>query len=46
MNVHGYFFRILVLGQGEILEFNTPQALLSDCNSHFYGMAKDAGIVN
>ncbi|ODN01265.1 Multidrug resistance-associated protein 1 [Orchesella cincta] len=37
--------RIMVLERGEIIEFDTPTALLSNPNSHFYGMAKDAGIV-
>jgi ABC-type multidrug transport system fused ATPase/permease subunit len=33
-----------VLEQGKIVEFDTPQSLLADANSIFYGMAKDAGI--
>jgi ATP-binding cassette, subfamily C (CFTR/MRP), member 1 len=36
--------RIIVLEQGKIAEFDTPQSLLADANSIFYGMAKNAGI--
>jgi ABC-type multidrug transport system fused ATPase/permease subunit len=34
-----------VLDQGQIAEFDTPQNLLKNKNSKFYGMAKDAGLV-
>ena len=37
--------KILVLGAGQILEMDTPQALLSNPQSVFYSMAKDAGLV-
>lgn len=37
--------RIIVLEQGKIAEFDTPSNLLADSRSIFYGMAKDAGIV-
>ena len=37
--------RIMVLDKGEIREFATPQDLLQDTNSIFYGMAKDANLV-
>lgn len=38
-------FRILVLSEGQVVEYDTPQALLEDPNSLFYGMAKDAGLI-
>ena len=38
--------RVIVLDQGIIAEYDSPQALLSNKNSIFYGMAKNAGIVN
>lgn len=40
-----FFYRVIVLDKGEIREFDTPASLLSDKNSIFYGMAKDAGLV-
>lgn len=38
-------FRIMVLDQGQIAEYENPQVLLADKSSIFYGMAKDAGLV-
>lgn len=38
--------RVIVLNQGIIAEYDTPQALLSNKHSIFYGMAKNAGIIN
>ncbi|CAL1548848.1 unnamed protein product [Lymnaea stagnalis] len=35
----------MVLDQGYIKEFSSPNILLSDKTSIFYGMAKDAGLV-
>ncbi|KAG8192594.1 hypothetical protein JTE90_015227 [Oedothorax gibbosus] len=37
--------RIMVLEQGEVAEFDSPQILLENTESIFYGMAKDAGLV-
>lgn len=38
--------RIIVLDQGQIAEFDSPANLLADKNTIFYGMAKNAGLVN
>ncbi|XP_039751038.1 multidrug resistance-associated protein 1 isoform X2 [Pararge aegeria] len=38
--------RVMVLDRGQLVEFAPPQQLLQDKNSIFYGMAKDAGLVN
>ncbi len=37
--------RIMVLDRGSIVEFDSPDTLLADSNSVFYGMAKDANLV-
>ncbi|CAL4099766.1 unnamed protein product, partial [Meganyctiphanes norvegica] len=37
--------RVLVLDKGEVREFDTPSVLLKNKESIFYGMAKDAGLV-
>ena len=37
--------RVLVMDNGQIAEYDTPHALLSDSKSIFYSMAKDAGII-
>ena len=38
--------RVMVLDQGRIAEFDTPDHLLSNKESIFYGMAKNAGLVS
>ncbi|XP_055543163.1 multidrug resistance-associated protein 1-like [Wyeomyia smithii] len=38
--------RVLVLDKGLVAECDSPQKLLADKNSIFYGMAKNAGIVS
>ena len=38
--------RIIVLDAGMIAEFDTPQSLLDNKNSIFYGMARNAGLVS
>lgn len=38
--------RVMVLDQGRIAEFDTPDNLLADRQSIFYGMAKNAGLVS
>ena len=35
--------RVLVMSSGQIVEYDSPSALLSDQNSIFYSMAKDSG---
>lgn len=37
---------MIVLDQGKIAEYDSPQVLLSNKDSIFYGMAKNAGLVN
>ena len=37
--------KVLVLDKGLVAEFDTPNALLSDANTIFYGLAKNAGLV-
>lgn len=38
--------RILLLEDGEVAEFDSPQKLMSDPNSKFYSMAKTAGLIS
>nr|CAD7435926.1 unnamed protein product [Timema monikensis] len=37
--------RVIVLDQGRVIEFDTPEALLQNNTSVFHSMAKDAGLV-
>ena len=37
--------KILVLDSGKVKEMDSPEKLLSDPNSAFYKMCRDAGIV-
>lgn len=37
--------RVMVLDQGRIAEYDTPDNLLANKNSIFYGMALNAGLV-
>ena len=46
INVSLYHFRILVLDKGQIKEFDSPDNLLKDHSSIFYGLAKEAGIIS
>ena len=39
------FCRIMVLDDGEIREFDTPDGLLQNTEGLFYQLAQDAGIV-
>ena len=41
-----FVFRIMVLDQGKVAEFNTVKSLLANRKSIFYGMAKDAGLAD
>ena len=40
------YFRVMVLDNGRIQEFDKPGVLMEDKNSLFYSMAKDAGLTN
>ncbi|XP_067676731.1 multidrug resistance-associated protein 1-like isoform X1 [Haliotis asinina] len=37
--------RIIVMDSGKIKEYDTPETLLSNSNSTFYGLAKNAGLI-
>ena len=43
--VYIHTYRIVVLDNGCIVEYNTPNKLLGDEKSLFYSMAKDANLV-
>ena len=38
--------KILVLDEGSVKEFEAPLKLLADQGSHFYSLARDAGVLN
>lgn len=38
--------RILVLDKGSVAEFDSPEMLLKNKSSLFYGLAKEAGLIN
>lgn len=42
---HNYVCRVIVLSDGQIQEFQSPNVLLENKQSLFYAMAKDAGLV-
>lgn len=37
--------RILVIEQGVVAEFDTPDVLLNNKHSLFYGLAKESGLI-
>lgn len=37
--------RVMVLDHGKLIEFDSPKALLSNPESHFYSLAKDARVI-
>ena len=38
--------KIMVLDNGELIEFDTPEALIEDQTSFFHSMAKESGVAN
>ncbi|RWS29684.1 ABC transporter ABCC1-like protein [Leptotrombidium deliense] len=38
--------RVMVIDKGNVIEFDSPHVLLSDSQSTFYALAKDAGILS
>ena len=46
LNTIADFDRILVLNDGMVMEFDTPERLLNDPNSHFYKLAQATGNSN
>ncbi len=45
-DLHHLHFRMLVLDNGRIVEFDSPAKLLADSKTVFYSMAKDAGLAH
>ena len=45
VNEELFCFRILVMDQGRIAEFDTPANLLKDKTGIFYSMAQNAGVI-
>ena len=46
LTVYNFFSpRVLVLDQGLVKEYDSPENLLKNKSSAFYGMAKDANLV-
>jgi len=43
--VYAVYCRVLVLENGDVREFDSPTTLLSNRNSQFYALAKNAGLV-
>ena len=45
ININFIFFRILVLSEGRVVEFDSPDRLLKDTSSSFYQLATQAEAV-
>lgn len=43
--LHNYIYRVMVMSDGLVVEYENPQVLLKKQDSLFYAMAKDAGLV-
>lgn len=38
-SIVAFYFRVLVMGDGEILEFDEPNLLIQNADSYFYSLA-------